>query len=72
MGFSLTVFRKVRKPFHYSNCFSFFFSLHLGKWPIPSSQAQQYEQGRYSLRRGCHGQTRGEVLLHSPRAGVNF
>lgn len=71
MGFSLTVFRKVRKPFHYSNCFFFFF-LHLGKWPIPSSQAQQYEQGRYSLRRGCNAQTRGEALLHSPRAGVNF
>lgn len=69
MGFSLTVFRKVKKPFHYSNCFFFFSPLHLGKWPIPSSQAQQYEQGRYSLR-GCNAQTRGEALLHTP--GVNF
>lgn len=49
-----------------------FFSFPLGKWPIPSSQAQQYEQGRYSVRRGCTAQTREEALLCSPRAGGNF
>lgn len=66
MGFSLSAFRKVRKPFHYSN-WVFFFS---STW----ANGQFHHLGLSS--RNKEGTVWGRVVMHrqwdSPRAGVDF
>lgn len=65
MGFSLTAFRKVRKPFHYSRWFFFFSTWANGQFHhlrLSTTNKEGTVWGRIVMRR------QGE----SPRAGVDF